>query len=53
MAERAQRIGGTLEVLSRPGRGTSVVLSAGPGPRHPPRQPAVAAASDMLAPVAS
>nr|MBP6851092.1 histidine kinase [Rhodoferax sp.] len=46
MAERTQRIGGTLEVLSRPGRGTSVVLSLA---REPAPATAVAAASDMLA----
>ncbi len=31
MAERAERIGATLEVISTPGRGTSVVLELAPG----------------------
>jgi two-component system nitrate/nitrite sensor histidine kinase NarX len=35
MAERAERLGAQLEVLSTPGRGTSVVLTLPPLPRAP------------------
>jgi two-component system nitrate/nitrite sensor histidine kinase NarX len=42
MAERAERLGARLEVLSTPGRGTSVVLSLAPTPKlavaSPPQQ---------------
>jgi two-component system nitrate/nitrite sensor histidine kinase NarX len=33
MAERAERIGATLDVVSTPGRGTSIVLTLSPAPR--------------------
>jgi two-component system, NarL family, nitrate/nitrite sensor histidine kinase NarX len=42
MAERAERIGATLDVVSTPGRGTSIVLTLPPS--HPALPPAVAAA---------
>ncbi len=38
MAERAERIGATLDVVSTPGRGTSIVLTLPPAhPAQPPR----------------
>ncbi|HEY5308919.1 MAG TPA: ATP-binding protein, partial [Casimicrobiaceae bacterium] len=39
MAERAERIGATLDVLSTEGRGTSVVLTLPPAGRTPPEVP--------------
>jgi two-component system, NarL family, nitrate/nitrite sensor histidine kinase NarX len=45
MAERAERIGASLDVLSKRGRGTSVVLLLPPTSRTPPDQPALAEAA--------
>jgi len=45
MAERAERIGAGLEVLSRRGRGTSVVLTLSPSVRAAAPPTAVAEAS--------
>jgi len=42
MAERAERIGATLDVVTTPGRGTSIVLTLPPS--HPAQPPAVVAA---------
>jgi two-component system nitrate/nitrite sensor histidine kinase NarX len=47
MAERAERIGASLDVLSRPGRGTSIVLTLSPAARTAPDQPAAAEASAL------
>ena len=44
MAERAERIGAGLDVLSRRGYGTSVVLTLPPGARATPEPTAVALA---------
>lgn len=43
MAERAERIGAKLELMSTPGRGSSVVLELPPGMAHAPREEAVTA----------
>jgi two-component system nitrate/nitrite sensor histidine kinase NarX len=43
MAERAERIGAKLELMSTPGRGSSVVLELPPGTVHTLREEAVAA----------
>jgi len=40
MAERAERIGARLDVISAPGRGTSIVLTLPPAPRTTPDAPA-------------
>jgi two-component system nitrate/nitrite sensor histidine kinase NarX len=52
MAERAARIGATLDVVSTPGRGTSIVLTL-PPPASPPApeqaQPETAAADSVAA----
>ena len=48
MAERAERIGATLEILSRPGRGTSVVLMLPVAPGVPEMAPAPAADAAVL-----
>ncbi|HEY5308761.1 MAG TPA: histidine kinase [Casimicrobiaceae bacterium] len=44
MAERAERIGASLDVLSTPGRGTSMVLTLPPGAGSPPEVEAEAGA---------
>jgi len=36
MAERAERIGASVDVLSTPGRGTSIVLTLSPAPLKTP-----------------
>jgi two-component system nitrate/nitrite sensor histidine kinase NarX len=41
MAERAERIGATLELISTPGHGSSVVLELAPIAAHAPREEAV------------
>ena len=45
MAERAERLGAHFEVLSTPGRGTSVVLTLPQTPRPAPNSPATRAAT--------
>jgi two-component system nitrate/nitrite sensor histidine kinase NarX len=45
MGERAERIGASLDVMSRRGRGTSIVLTLPPAPRTTPEQPVLAEAS--------
>ena len=49
MRERAERIGGELEVHSSPGRGTSVILSLPAAPVSPPRSGTDATAANRAA----
>ena len=51
MTERAEKIGGTLEVVSTPGRGTSVILALPPMPL--PAAPSGEAPATHTAPLAS
>ena len=47
MAERAEKIGGTLDVVSTPGRGTSIILTLPPSAPMLPDAPAVAVAATL------